>query len=82
MNKVVGFRRLKSMVHPSFPISDPRSSNMKLFARKLNHRAARRRIPVWNRCGHPGTGVEPLPHLRILKEIVCCHRSTHHADLP
>ena len=23
MNKLVGFRRLKSMVHPSFPISDP-----------------------------------------------------------
>ena len=56
MNKLVGFRRLKAMVHPSFPISDPRSSNMKLFARSLNHRAARRRIPVWNRCGHPGTG--------------------------
>ena len=25
MNKLVGFRRLKSMVHPSFPISDPAS---------------------------------------------------------
>jgi hypothetical protein len=23
----------------------------------------------------------PLPHLRILKEILCCHRSTHHTIL-
>src|SRR5258708_3285948 len=42
---------------------------------------ARRRIPGGSRCGHPGTGVDPLPHLRILKEILCCHRSTHHTVL-
>jgi hypothetical protein len=78
MNKLVGFRRLKSMVHPSFPIS------VKYEIPRLEPKPPSRTPTnsAVESLRHPGTGVEPLPHLHILKEILCCHRSTHHADLP